>query len=61
MSVTVVLRMVLESYNDVLSDEKITFKFDGINLIGDFFGENIDFEKNSVILSSLPSGVKMSN
>ena len=41
MRVTFFLRMVLESYNDVLSDEKITFKFDEINLIGDFLAKTL--------------------
>ena len=52
MRVTVVLRMVLESYNDVLSDAKITFKIDEINLIGKQFNtvrtalgcENVELE-----------------
>ena len=35
MSGTVVIRMVLESYNDSLSVAKITFKFDEINIISD--------------------------
>ena len=43
--VTFFLRMVLESYNYALSDAKITFKFDGINLIDDFLAKTLIFKR----------------